>query len=106
MLRLSVEGPGSELLVWSICQRASHKDGAGFFQRKHSVVFQKDGAFDCALLCSSKVFRCIINFCRGLRVHVRIFKESEFELESEDVTHSPVDFLFGNLAFLHKLCYV
>ena len=48
------------------------------------------------------MLRCIINLCRKGLVYIRILKETEFELELEDIAYGTVDFLFRYLAFLDE----
>ena len=103
MLRLPVEGPGSELLVGGVGQRACHENGLRLEGKDSSVVLQEYRRLHRALSGGFEVLGRIVYLCGGLQVHVGVFEEAELELELEDVAHGTVNLLLRHLPFLHEL---
>ena len=103
MLLLAVERPGTHLLVWSICKRTCHEDSLCLVQRKDIVVvLKKDSRLYGSLFCCCKMLWSIVNLRRESLVSIWVLKETEFELELEDVADSTVDLLLRNLALLYE----
>ena len=102
--RFPVEGPGAELLVSGIGQRAGHQDAAAFAQGQDAVILEQDRRLDGRLFRRSQsLFRIGLD---GIFIYIRMLEKTELEFQAQDVADHIVDLAFLDLAlgdqFLNK----
>ena len=90
VLLLTVEGPGSKLVVRGVGHGTGYKDAPAGSKGKDAVVLEKDCRLLRALLRRGKVLRGILHGGCSLNVYVRILKEAKENLYPQDVPYCVV----------------